>query len=205
MPAKLKSRTRAIADNIKVIIPAAETESSGQHLAPLLQAMEQQCSVTIEYAAYQQPVVARQVDPYGLLFRLGRWYLCGYCHLRHELRTFRLDRLQHIERHPHQFQRPVDFDSAEYFNRSLFDMPGNLAVQIVFHTDKQTAAQVIGLTASMLKPHADGLLLNSRTDSCLHLAQWLSQLPFDFSIIEPPELKQALKQQAGRLMAIAQQ
>src|SRR5690606_34638676 len=128
MPAKLKSRTRAIADNIKVIIPAAETESSGQHLAPLLQAMEQQCSVTIEYAAYQQPVVARQVDPYGLLFRLGRWYLCGYCHLRHELRTFRLDRLQHIERHPHQFQRPVDFDSAEYFNRSLLDMPGNLAV-----------------------------------------------------------------------------
>ncbi|HEY9043953.1 MAG TPA: YafY family protein [Rheinheimera sp.] len=205
MPAKLKSRTRAIADNIKVIIPAAEAETSGQHLAPLLEAMEQQCSVIIQYAAYQQSVVARQVDPYGLLFRLGRWYLCAYCHLRRELRTFRLDRLQRIERHPHQFQRPADFDSAEYFNRSLFDMPGNLAVQIVFHTDKQTAAQVIGLTASMLKPHADGLLLNSRTDSCLHLAQWLSQLPFDFSIIEPPELKQALKQQAGRLMAIAQQ
>ena len=205
MPAKLKSRTRAIADNIKVIIPAAEAETSGQHLAPLLEAMEQQCSVIIQYAAYQQSVVARQVDPYGLLFRLGRWYLCAYCHLRRELRTFRLDRLQRIERHPHQFQRPADFDSAEYFNRSLFDMPGNLEVQIVFHTDKQTAARAIGLTASMLQAHADGLLLSSRTDSCLHLAQWLSQLPFDFSIIEPPELKQALKQQAGRLMAIAQQ
>ena len=83
-------------------------------------------------------------------------------------------------------------------------MPGNLAVQIVFHTDKQTAARAIGLTASMLQAHADGLLLSSRTDSCLHLAQWLSQLPFDFSILEPPELKQALKQQAERLMNIAQ-
>ncbi|HBN88160.1 helix-turn-helix transcriptional regulator [Rheinheimera aquimaris] len=205
MPAKLKSRTRAIADNIKVIIPAAEAETSGQHLAPLLEAIERQCSVIIQYAAYQQPVVARQVDPYGLLFRLGRWYLCGYCHLRRELRTFRLDRLQHIELHPHPFQRPAGFDSAEHFNRSLFEMPGNLEVQIVFHTDKQTAARVIGLTASMLQPHADGLLLNSRTDSCLHLAQWLSQLPFDFSILEPLELKLALKQQAERLIAIAQQ
>lgn len=203
MPAKLKSRTRAIADTIQVIIPGAEAETSGQHLTPLLEALEQQRSVIIHYASYQQAVGVRQVDPYGLLFRLGRWYMCGYCHLRRELRTFRLDRLQHIELQQHQFQRPQHFDSAEHFNRSLYDMPGNLDVQIVFHTDKQTAMRAIGSTASMLKSHAEGLLLSSRTDSCLHLAQWLSQLPFDFSIIEPPQLKQALKQQAERLLQLA--
>jgi predicted DNA-binding transcriptional regulator YafY len=204
MPAKLKSRSRAIADTIKLILPASDAETPGQQLSPLLDALEQQRSVTIVYAAYQQAPVSRQVDPYGLLFRSGRWYMSGYCHLRQELRTFRLDRLQHIELLDQSFNRPAQFDSAEHFTQSLYGMPGNIDVQVMLHTDKNTAAQAMGETASMLKPQADGLLLNTRTDSCYCLAQWLSQLPFDFSIIEPPELKQALKQQAARLMNIAQ-
>ncbi|HEY0923665.1 YafY family protein [Rheinheimera pacifica] len=203
MPAKLKSRSRAVADTIKLILPASDTETPGQHLAPLLDALEQQRSVTICYASYQQAPVSRQVDPYGLLFRSGRWYMSGYCHLRQELRTFRLDRLQQIELLQQCFNRPANFDTAEHFTQSLYGMPGNLDVQVMLHTDKHTAAQAMGETASMLKPQAEGLLLSTRTDSCYCLAQWLSQLPFDFSIIEPIELKHALKQQAERLMQIA--
>ena len=203
MPAKLKSRARAVADTIKLMLPAAEGGASGQQLGPLLDAIEQQRSVSIRYAAYQQAPVQRHVDPYGLLFRSGRWYMSGYCHLRHQLRTFRLDRLQHIELLQQSFIRPTEFDSAEHFTQSLYGMPGNLDVQIVLHTDKHTAAQAMGETASMLKPQADGLLLSTRTDSCYCLAQWLSQLPFDFSIIAPTELKLALQQHAERLLQIA--
>jgi len=203
MPVKLKSRSRAIAETIRLMLPASDAETPGQHLAPLLDALEQQRSVTIRYAAYQQAPVARQVDPYGLLFRSGRWYMSGYCHLRQQLRTFRLDRLQHIGLLDHSFSRPDSFDSAEHFTQSLYGMPGNTDVQVMLHTDQYSAAQAMGSTASMLKPQPEGLLLNTRTDSCYCLALWLSQLPFDFSIIEPPELKQALKQQAERLLHIA--
>ena len=204
MPAKLQSRARAVADSIKLMLPAPEAGGSGQQLGPLLDAIEQQRSVSIRYAAYQQAPVERHVDPYGLLFRSGRWYMSGYCHLRDELRTFRLDRLQHIELLQQRFNRPTEFDSAEHFTQSLYGMPGNIDVQVILHTDKDTAAQAMGETASMLKPQADGLLLRTRTDSCYCLAQWLSQLPFDFSIIEPPALKQALKQHAARLIALAE-
>ncbi|MCS4308563.1 putative DNA-binding transcriptional regulator YafY [Rheinheimera pacifica] len=203
MPAKLKSRSRAIADTIKLILPASDAGTPGQHLAPLLDALEQQRSVSICYTSYQQASVVRQVDPYGLLFRSGRWYMSGYCHLRQELRTFRLDRLQQIELLQQRFNRPENFDTAEHFTRSLYGMSGNLDVQVMLHTDKHTATQAMGETASMLKPQAGGLLLSTRTDSCYCLAQWLSQLPFDFSIIEPPELKLALQQHADRLIAIA--
>lgn len=203
MPAKLKARARAIADNIELMLPEARAETSGQHLAPLLDALEQQRSVTICYAAYEQESVSRQVDPYGLLFRLGHWYMSAYCHLRQELRTFRLDRIQHIVLLESYFKRPAQFNSAEHFTRSLHDMPGNLDVQVLLHTDKTSAAQAMGSTASILKPLPEGLLLSTRTDSCHCLALWLSQLPFDFSVIEPPELKHALKQQAERLLGIA--
>lgn len=203
MPAKLKSRARAVAETIKLMLPSAETGAFGQQLGPLLDAIEQQRSVSIRYASYQQAPADRHVDPYGLLFRSGRWYMSGYCHLRQQLRTFRLDRLQHIELLQQRFNRPTEFDSAEHFSQSLYGMSGNLDVQIVLHTDKHTAAQAMGETASMLTPQADGLLLSTRTDSCYCLAQWLSQLPFDFSIITPIELKQALQQHAERLLHIA--
>ena len=39
----------------------------------------------------------RDFDPYGIVFNEGYWYTTGYCHLRHDLRTFRLDRIVTLE------------------------------------------------------------------------------------------------------------
>src|SRR6476620_1302427 len=36
---------------------------------------------------------ARHFDVYGLVYRGGRWYVVGFCHLRSGLRTLRLDRV----------------------------------------------------------------------------------------------------------------
>lgn len=203
MPAKLKSRARAIADTISIMLPEAAPDTPQPELEPLLAAIELQHSVVIHYAAYQQQAEVRQVDPYGLLFRSGHWYMSGYCHLRKALRTFRLDRLQRIELLDSTFIRPASFNSAEHFRHSLNAMPGNVDVEIMLHTDKSTAAQAMGSTAAMLKAQPEGLLLSSRTDSCHCMALWLSQLPFEFSVIAPPELKQALSLHAQRLMEIA--
>ncbi|MDX1536298.1 YafY family protein [Arsukibacterium sp.] len=203
MPARLKSWARAIADTINIMLPTTTADTSCQQLEPLLTAIEQQRSVNISYASNQQQPVSRQVDPYGLLFRQGRWYMSGYCHLRQALRTFRLDRIRHIEPLDHRFTRPANFNSAEHFQQSLNNMAGNLDVQVLLHTDKTSAAEVLGAMAALLKPQTGGLLLSSRTDSCDCFALWLSQLPFAFSIIQPPELKQALKRHASRLMQIA--
>lgn len=82
-------------------------------------------------------------------------------------------------------------------------MPGNLDIKVLLHTDKTTAALAMGATAAMLKPQPEGLLLSSRTDSAYCFALWLSQLPFDFTVLAPVELKQALQQQAARLLQIA--
>lgn len=200
MPPKLAARSEAIARNIQVMFPAPDTPT---RLTPLLQALEQQQRVQILYCAPQQAAQLREVDPYGLLFRGGKWYMCGFCHLRQALRTFRLDRLQQVQLLNQQYQRPADFDSAAYFRRSLLEMPGNLDVQLVLHTDVASARQAMGSTADMLRPVEGGLLLSTRTDSCQCMAQWLCQLPFDFTIVSPVELKQALREQAQRLLALA--
>ena len=157
----------------------------------------------IRYASYHTEPIERRVDPYGLLFRRQHWYLSGYCHLRQDLRIFRLDRIQQLTLLGQNFTRPENFNAAEHFNASLNQMPGNLSVKVMLHTDLTTAAEQLGLTASLLKPQVGGLLLSFQIDNCDCLALWLSQLPFDFTILQPTELKQALKNQAQRLLRLA--
>ena len=59
----------------------------------------------------------RTVDPWGVTFKHGRWYLVGYDHLRDDDRCFRLDRLPpdtlEAVGEPAAFERPADLDPAE--------------------------------------------------------------------------------------------
>ncbi len=39
----------------------------------------------------------RDVDPYGLYYKQGAWYLVGHCHLRNAERTFHLARILDVK------------------------------------------------------------------------------------------------------------
>jgi predicted DNA-binding transcriptional regulator YafY len=83
-------------------------------VAPWLPALEQAVadSVTVELA-YRKPedenATRRLVDPYGLMFRAGLWYVVGHCHLRGGVRDFRVDRIEGLTRTEARFRRPEGF------------------------------------------------------------------------------------------------
>lgn len=51
----------------------------------------------------------RTIDPYGLIYRAGLWYVTGFCHLRGALRDFRVDRIRGLTRTGATFHRPPGF------------------------------------------------------------------------------------------------
>lgn len=74
--------------------------------------------IDIDYhVASRQELTRRKVDPYGLTFRFGAWYLIGFCHLRESIRTFGLDRIRSIRVLDDHFRYPKDFDLEEYLKR----------------------------------------------------------------------------------------
>ncbi|MCU6794705.1 WYL domain-containing protein [Paenibacillus sp. WQ 127069] len=80
-------------------------------LKPVLQELE--VSVAHEYRLLMDyrtgnntSSQSRQLDPYGLVYWLGKWYIVGYCHLRTEVRCFRVDRIQISTRTTAVFKRP---------------------------------------------------------------------------------------------------
>lgn len=45
------------------------------------------------YTAHSQERTERDVEPVGIFFSLGQWYMIAYCHLRQSYRNFRVDRI----------------------------------------------------------------------------------------------------------------
>ncbi len=71
--------------------PAAVIDQ--QVLGLLCSASQERRRVRMAYQSRSDEQTEREFDPYGLVYRAGRWYIVGWCHLRRGLRSFRLDRV----------------------------------------------------------------------------------------------------------------
>lgn len=111
---------------VLVHLPTHAAESAGElegRFAILEAATQHRKRVTLRYRTAATGVLeARDVDPYALIYRQAAWLLVGHCHLRGDIRTFRLDRMVDVQVAPRpkspDFERPPELDARAYANRS---------------------------------------------------------------------------------------
>ncbi|EIT86696.1 DeoR family transcriptional regulator [Fictibacillus macauensis ZFHKF-1] len=89
-------------------------------IEPLLKVLEQAVadgfSVTIlYYKSNEKQCSDRLIDPYKLIYWKNKWYVIGFCHLRKEIRSFRVDRIEHLSPSQKKFNRPEHFSAHDYF------------------------------------------------------------------------------------------
>lgn len=89
-------------------------------------------SVRLLYRGFaRQQDTERVVDPYALTLQWGLWYLVGHCHLRREMRTFRVDRIRSVTTTQERFTVPRDFSVREYLAQSMrFEPTYTVAVHL---------------------------------------------------------------------------
>ncbi|SHF93179.1 Predicted DNA-binding transcriptional regulator YafY, contains an HTH and WYL domains [Microbulbifer donghaiensis] len=208
MPQKLKQQLRALGDSVTLdLVPSSAPDSVT--LATLAAATQNRCRTVFDYTGGSGngkgdgSATRREFDPYGLVFRRGRWYAVGHCHLRADLRTFRLDRMQQLRRLEIPFQRPQDFDAAAYLTSSFASMDSGIEVELLLHTDLANASAVLGDELGLLTPKGDAVLWRAHTGCLNWFATQLVRLPFTFEILTPSELRGELRRQAEKLLGIA--
>jgi proteasome accessory factor B len=85
-------------------------------LEDLSRAVATRKRVHLVYAgAERQARTSRDVDPYGLFQKGGAWFLTGWCHLRRDLRTFHVGRIEAVTVNPAS-PRSADFTPREGFS-----------------------------------------------------------------------------------------
>ncbi|MHB1016562.1 MAG: helix-turn-helix transcriptional regulator [Coriobacteriia bacterium] len=81
----------------------------------IAEAVQARKTISFEYTNASGETRDRAVDPYGIFFRDGSWYLVGRDQGRDEVRTFAITRMSSIDVNPARprtpdFERPADFD-----------------------------------------------------------------------------------------------
>ena len=110
--------------------------SNLKSLAPLLEdirhAVREKRCIEMRYRSGSSPhPTQRQVDPYALIHRWGWWYMVGHCHLRKEVRSFRVDRIEKLALLEQVFQVDERFDIQIYLERD-WKAPPQLQIRMRF-------------------------------------------------------------------------
>lgn len=204
MPDGVKRHVRAIADTVRIDLrSSAHMRGGNAALIALTAATQAQRRVRLQYTTLQGERSERPFDSYGLAWHSGAWYALGMCHLRHALRSFRLDRMGPVVQLDEHFQRPADFDALEQLAQAVAGIPRRYEVEVLLRTDLSTARQAFSSDFGLLEPAGAEVLLRSGADDLDWFARRLAGLPFDFEIRTPDGLRAALARCATRLRTLA--
>jgi predicted DNA-binding transcriptional regulator YafY len=203
LPAALSSRASALASTTlvepSVELPPVDVDV----LATTSQAAEQYRRIELRYRAHNGEVTERAVDPYGVVCDAGRWYLLGYCHLRAARRVFRLDRVIDAMSTDESFAPPSGFDARRELARALAGVPGQWPVAVLIETSpKDARARLWPLVGELTETEAGALFQVNALDLDW-IARHLAGCGARFTVIEPPELKDALRRYADEIHARA--
>ena len=123
----------------------------------------------------------------------------GYCHLRQDLRAFRLDRVVDVRLTDALFVRPTDFDLLDFIETSIGQTPGTWAVDVLLQTSVAEARQIIPRAVGIPQPHADGAMLRSYVQRLEWFVYFLAGLDCPLKVLGPPEAQAAMREFATKL------
>ena len=204
MPLELKSRVRALTETITLASDrASSTPPSEAVLSTMSSAAQLQQRVHIDYHPNQGEDTGRDFDPYGLTYYLHKWYVVGYCHLRQDLRSFRLDRITQIHAINEHFKRPEGFDPLAHMMQAIATLPRKYAFELLLKTDINTAQKEVFDILGVLEIDNDGIIMRGSVEDLDWLGRQISIFSFDFIVREPAELKEELRKHSIKLASLS--
>jgi predicted DNA-binding transcriptional regulator YafY len=197
LPSSPKRTIAALRESVALQTGDARVNADTKLLRTLSESAQTRHCAAMSYRAADGALTTRHFDVYGLVYRGGRWYVVGFCHLRAGLRTLRLDRVARAEVTTQSFLRPEGFDASEYLTRAMASLPRAIAVEVFLHTDLANAKRELHPTAGIPEPVDGGVLLKGSADELDWYAHELMRLPFRFEVRSPVALKQSLARLAA--------
>lgn len=171
-------------------------------LEMLVRAIHTRHCVHIRHCSQAGVLTARDVDPYQVAHRAGRWYLVAHCHLRADLRVFRLDHIQHLRELSATFT-PQPVDALAAVEQSIAQTPWRWEFAVLAVAPIATLRSRLPATTATFHPQADGVMLRGFADDLEWLAATLAGLRCPLVIVRPDELRDHLRALAERLRVIA--
>ena len=207
LPMPLQERAYAIQEMLVVGIPSPEMLVERTMVETLSLAAQQSHQVHLRYSNKTEQETERMLDPYGVVCHDGKWYVVGYCHLRLNVRVFRLDRIQQVEVKKEVFTRPPDFHILDTVLQSFLAIPDRWNIEVLLKMSLEEARRKVPLALATLtlEQQTQGVVLSASVDNLDWMARFLVSLQCSFVIRSPTELKTALQTLAEEITCLVQE
>jgi predicted DNA-binding transcriptional regulator YafY len=144
------------------------------------------------YGIDTKDLTERVVDPYAFKLNFGIWYLIGFCHLREQIRTFRIDRIRKAEVLRDAFEIPENFNIDDYFRGSWGIVTGP-AFKVKLKFSSSIADFISECTwhpSQKLSKNKNGSLnAEFNVDGLNEIKIWVMGFGENVEVLEPAELR----------------
>lgn len=143
----------------------------------------------------------RDVEPLGVVFYGGAWYLVAWCRLRKDYRHFRIDRIQGLELLPDKFAPRSGFSLAEHMRESE---AREQTLEVSIWLDRRTQERARLESSATLIPGRErdgGREFTLYTYSLDWMAQWLLSFGTGAEALAPAKLRQKVRTLAETVAA----
>ncbi|MBX3080061.1 MAG: YafY family transcriptional regulator [Anaerolineae bacterium] len=203
LPHALQDRAKAVEAALSVNLSLPAFSPPGTVVISLSYAVHYHHRVRLRYQSWKGEGTERAFDPYGIVLHDGYWYTIGYCHLREDVRTFRLDRITELTLEERRFEAPANFDAVAALMKSVVETPGVYVIEALLMTTLENANQLIPRWLGVLEETPRGVLLRCNFQRLAWIAHFLMGLECPVHVIQPIELRQEMQRLAEHVRLIA--
>lgn len=183
-----------------------DAERVGGLLAKVHEAVAVQRQVRVVYDGGRGAAPStREVDPYGLYYKQGAWYLVGYCHLRKAERTFHLARIRELTDvrvgGQHEFDVPKEFNLAQHARRRPWEFPQETPFDVTVKLDERLLPalhEIFGPNVTS-EPTDGGALVRLTATHTNALVNTLLPYGAAAEVLEPQSLREIMRKTYERL------
>lgn len=201
LPSHVQKRVDTLQARFRFVSNLTESDTDNTVLSALRRAIIDTRRVSFTYFSRPSPHATpqksnRSADPYALVHVNGAWHMVGYCHLRQDLRHFRVDRIENPRVTLQNFERPPDFmpddntrDDHTVTVCLLFDASVKRWVQ------EQPSYFQVDAT-----DHPDGWLVTLRVRDEDEIIQWILGWGARVRVLEPASLIARIRIEAEAIL-----
>jgi predicted DNA-binding transcriptional regulator YafY len=172
-------------------------------LLPVQQGVVQRRVLRMAYRAPKdESDTCRDVEPLGVVFYGGAWYLVAWCRLRVDFRHFRIDRIRRLEVLAESFPPRPDFSLARHMDESVSDKEAQPARVWFSRRAAERARRESSATLMEVQRRDGGTEFSLYTYSYEWLARWLLGFGAEAVAIAPDELRNRVREEAGKIAAL---
>ncbi|MGH9838812.1 MAG: helix-turn-helix transcriptional regulator [Blastocatellia bacterium] len=205
--AVLKEKVRRDVEYLRNSIAFVATDTLSRDAAtgslpPLRRAIIERRTVRFHYHTRyakegQQARNTREADPFGLVHLGEAWYLIAHCHMRQDIRNFKVDRMTDVEVLDQGFERPPGFrldSNPEDDNR-------NLIIRALFSLEVAPwVRESRSYYVTEMEDRPDGLLVTLRAHIEDEVFNWILGWGANVQILEPESFKARLATEAQKIL-----